>query len=94
MAKVKSNSLEEVSVRYEQASIASLMKLGAQIIAGKPAPTVSGSEMVWKIIRYPQLPWHVDGTSLEHSPKYKPLKGLSINELTGSGKLLQVDGIR
>ena len=40
MVQVKAKSLEELSVRYAQAAIASLMKLGGQMIAGTPAPTV------------------------------------------------------
>jgi uncharacterized protein (DUF1330 family) len=48
MVQVKAKSLEELSVRYAQAAIASLMKLGGQMIAGTPAPTVL--EGKWDVI--------------------------------------------
>ena len=44
MVQVKAKSMEALSVRYAQAAIASLMKLGGQMIAGTPAPTVLEGE--------------------------------------------------
>jgi hypothetical protein len=45
MVQVKAKSLEELSVRYAQPAIASLIKLGGEMIAGSPAPTVLGCHL-------------------------------------------------
>ena len=58
MVQVKAKSLEELSVRYAQAAIASLMKLGGQMIAGTPAPTVLEGKWdgSWAaILRFPSM---------------------------------------
>jgi uncharacterized protein (DUF1330 family) len=93
MVQVKAKSLEELSVRYAQAAIASLMKLGGQMIAGTPSPTVLEGEWdgSWAaILRFPSLElaqaWY-------NSAEYQPLKELRINELTDGGQILLVEGI-
>ncbi len=93
MVQVKAKSLEELSVRYAQAAIASLMKLGGQMIAGTPAPTVL--EGKWDgnwaaILRFPSMEM---AQAWYNSAEYQPLKELRINELTDSGQILLVEGM-
>jgi uncharacterized protein (DUF1330 family) len=93
MVQVKAKSLEELSVRYAQAAIASLMKLGGQMIAGTPAPTVLEGKWdgSWAaILRFPSMEM---AQSWYNSPEYQPLKELRINELTESGQILLVEGM-
>jgi uncharacterized protein (DUF1330 family) len=93
MVQVKAKSLEDLSVRYAQAAIASLMKLGGQMIAGTPAPTVleghwDGS---WAaILRFPSMEM---ATTWYNSDEYQPLKELRINELTEGGQILLIEGV-
>jgi uncharacterized protein (DUF1330 family) len=93
MVQVKAKSLEELSVRYAQAAIASLTKLGGQMIAGTPSPTVL--EGKWDgnwaaILRFPNLEM---AKTWYNSPEYQPLKEIRINELTDGGQILLVEGM-
>ncbi len=93
MVQVKAKSLEELSVRYAQAAIASLMKLGGQMIAGTPAPTVLEGEWdgSWAaILRFPSMEM---AQTWYNSAEYQPLKELRINELTDGGQILLVEGM-
>ena len=93
MVQVKAKSLEELSVRYAQAAIASLMKLGGQMIAGTPAPTVLEGEWdgSWAaILRFPSMEM---AQTWYNSPEYQPLKELRINELTENGQVLLIEGM-
>jgi uncharacterized protein (DUF1330 family) len=93
MVQVKAKSLEELSVRYAQAAIASLMQLGGQMIAGTPAPTVLEGKWdgSWAaILRFPSMEM---AETWYNSPEYQPLKELRINELTESGQILLVEGM-
>ena len=93
MVQVKAKSLEELSVRYAQAAIASLMKLGGQMIAGTPAPTVLEGEWdgSWAaILRFPSMEM---AQTWYNSADYQPLKELRINELTDGGQILLVEGM-
>jgi len=80
-------------VRYAQAAIASLMKLGGQMIAGTPAPTVLEGEWdgSWAaILRFPSMEM---AQTWYNSVEYQPLKELRINELTDGGQILLVEGM-
>ncbi len=93
MVQVKAKSLEELSVRYAQAAIASLMKMGGQMIAGTPTPLVL--EGKWDgnwaaILRFPNLEM---AQNWYNSPEYQPLRDLRINELTEGGQILLIEGI-
>jgi len=93
MVQVKAKSLEELSVRYAQAAIASLMKHGGQMIAGTPAPTVLEGKWdgSWAaILRFPSMEM---AQTWYNSPAYQPLKELRINELTEGGQILLVEGM-
>ncbi|MEI8171827.1 MAG: DUF1330 domain-containing protein [Rhodoferax sp.] len=93
MVQVKAKSLEELSVRYAQAAIASLMKLGGQMIVGTPAPTVLEGEWdgSWAaILRFPSMEM---AQTWYNSAEYQPLKELRINELTDGGQILLVEGM-
>ena len=93
MVQVKAKSLEELSVRYAQAAIASLMKLGGQMIAGTPAPTVLEGKWdgSWAaILRFPSMEM---AQNWYNSAEYQPLKELRINELTDGGQILLVEGM-
>ena len=93
MVQVKAKSLEELSVRYAQAAIASLMNLGGQMIAGTPAPTVLEGEWdgSWAaILRFPSMEM---AQTWYNSAEYQPLKELRINELTDGGQILLVEGM-
>ena len=93
MVQVKAKSLEELPVRYAQAAIASLMKLGGQMIAGTPAPTVLEGkwEGSWAaILRFPSMEM---AQAWYNSAEYQPLKELRINELTEAGQILLVEGM-
>jgi len=93
MVQVKAKSLEELSVRYAQAAIASLMKLGGQMIAGTPAPTVLEGKWdgSWAaILRFPSMEM---AQTWYNSAEYQPLKELRINELTDGGQILLVEGM-
>ena len=93
MVQVKAKSLEELSVRYAQAAIASLMKLGGQMIAGTPAPPVLEGEWdgSWAaILRFPSMEM---AQTWYNSAEYQPLKELRINELTDGGQILLVEGM-
>jgi uncharacterized protein (DUF1330 family) len=93
MVQVKAKSLEELSVRYAQAAIASLMNHGGQMIAGTPMPMVLEGkwEGSWAaILRFPTMEM---AQAWYESSEYKPLKELRINELTESGQILLVEGM-
>lgn len=93
MVQVKAKSLEELSVRYAQAAIASLMKLGGQMIAGTPAPTVLEGQWdgSWAaILRFPSMEM---AKTWYNSEEYQPLKDLRINELTEGGQILLTEGM-
>ena len=93
MVQVKAKSLEELSVRYAQAAIASLTKHGGQMIAGTPAPTVLEGKWdgSWAaILRFPSMEM---AQTWYNSPAYQPLKELRINELTEGGQILLVEGM-
>ncbi len=93
MVQVKAKSLEELSVRYAQAAIASLMNLGGQMIAGTPAPTVLEGKWdgSWAaILRFPSMEM---AQTWYNSAEYQPLKELRINELTEGGQILLVEGM-
>jgi uncharacterized protein (DUF1330 family) len=93
LVQVKAKSLEELSERYAQFAIASLIKFGGEMIAGTPAPTVleghwDGS---WAaILRFPDLEM---AQTWYNSADYQPLKELRINELTESGQILLIEGM-
>jgi uncharacterized protein (DUF1330 family) len=93
MVQVKAKSLEELSMRYAQAAVASLMKFGGQMIAGTPAPTVL--EGTWDgswaaILRFPNMEM---AQAWYNSAEYQPLKELRVNELTEGGQILLVEGM-
>jgi len=93
LVQVKAKSLEELSVRYAQAAIASLMKHGGQMIAGTPAPTVLEGEWDgnWAaILRFPSME---TAKAWYDSAEYQPLKELRINELTEGGQILLIEGM-
>jgi len=90
---VKTKNLDELSKRYAQSAIASLMQFGGEMIAGTPAPNVLEGEWdgSWAaILRFPSqqqaLTWY-------NSEQYQPLKALRINELTDSGQILLIEGM-
>jgi uncharacterized protein (DUF1330 family) len=93
MVQVKAKSLEELSVRYAQAAIASLMKLGGQMIAGTPAPTVLEGQWDGSWAAILQFPSMEMAKAWYDSPEYQPLKELRINELTESGQILLIEGM-
>ena len=93
LVQVKAKSLEELSERYAQFAIPSLIKFGGEMIAGTPAPTVlegkwDGSWVA--ILRFPSLEM---AQTWYQSPEYQPLKELRINELTESGQILLIEGM-
>jgi uncharacterized protein (DUF1330 family) len=93
MVQVKAKSMEELSVRYAKAAIASLMKLGGQMIAGTPEPTVLEGKWdgSWAaILRFPSLEM---AQTWYNSAEYQPLQELRLNELTDGGQILMVEGI-
>ena len=93
MVQVKAKSLEELSVRYAQAAIASLTKVGGQMIAGTPSPTVLEGKWdgSWAaILRFPSMKM---AQAWYESPEYRPLKELRINGLTDDGQILLVEGL-
>ena len=93
MVQVKAKSLEELSVRYAQPAIASLIKLGGQMFAGSPAPTVLEGKWdgSWAaILRFPSMEM---AQTWYNSPEYQPLKELRINELTENGQVLLIEGM-
>lgn len=93
MVQVKAKSLEELSVRYAQSAIASLLKFGGEMIAGTPAPTVLEGKWdgSWAaILHFPNMEM---AQAWYNSAEYQPLKELRINELTESGQILLVEGM-
>jgi len=93
IVQVKAKNVEELSIRYGQAAIASLIKLGGQMIAGTPAPTVLEGKWdgSWAaILKFPSMEM---AQSWYKSPEYQPLKELRINELTEGGQILLVEGM-
>jgi len=93
MVQVKAKSLEDLSVRYAQAAIASLMKLGGQMIAGTPTPTVLEGKWDGSWAAILQFPSMAMAQTWYNSPEYQPLKELRINELTDGGQILLVEGM-
>jgi uncharacterized protein (DUF1330 family) len=93
LVQVKTKNMEELSTRYAQFAIPSLIKFGGEMIAGTPAPNVlegnwDGSWVA--ILRFPSLEM---AKTWYNSSDYKPLKELRINELTESGQILLVEGL-
>ena len=93
MVQVKAKSLEELSMRYGQSAIASLIKFGGEMLAGTPEPNVLEGKWdgSWAaILRFPSmemaLTWY-------NSSDYQPLKVLRMNELTDSGQILLIEGM-
>ena len=93
MVQVKAKSLEDLSIRYAQAAIASLVKHGGQMIAGTPAPTVLEGKWdgSWAaILRFPSIEM---AKTWYNAPEYLPLKELRINELTEENQILLIEGL-
>ena len=93
LVQVKAKSMEELSNRYAQDAIASLMKFGGEMIAGSPAPKVLEGkwEGSWAaILRFPSLE---EAKTWYNSADYQPLKALRVNELTESGQILLIEGM-
>lgn len=93
LVQVKAKSLEELSVRYAQAAIASLLKQGGQMLAGSPMPTVLEGkwDASWAaILKFPNLAM---AQAWYNSAEYQPLKALRINELTDGGQILLLEGM-
>ena len=93
LVQVKAKSMEELSSRYAQDAIASLVKFGGEMIAGTPAPNVLEGkwEGSWAaILRFSSLE---EAKTWYHSPEYQPLKALRVNELTESGQILLIEGM-
>ena len=93
LVQVKAKSLEELSERYAQYAIPSLIKFGGEMIAGTPAPTVLEGKWdgSWAaVLRFPSLEM---AQTWYHSSEYQPLKDLRINELTESGQILLIEGM-
>ena len=93
LVQVKTNNLEELSERYAQYAIPTLMKFGGEMIAGTPAPQVLEGQWngSWAaILRFPNLEM---AQNWYHSSEYQPLKELRVNELTESGQILLVEGM-
>jgi uncharacterized protein (DUF1330 family) len=93
LVQVKAKNMEELSSRYAQYAIPSLIKFGGEMIAGTPAPTVL--EGVWDgswaaILRFPSLEM---AKTWYNSSDYRPLKELRIKELTESGQILLIEGM-
>ena len=58
LVQVKAKNMEELSTRYAQYAIPSLIKFGGEMIAGTPSPTVLEGkwDMSWSaILRFPNL---------------------------------------
>jgi len=90
---IKTKNLDELSKRYAQAAIESLMKFGGEMIAGTPAPIVLEGEWngSWAaILRFPSIE---KAKTWYNSAEYKPLKELRISELTDSGQILLIEGM-
>jgi uncharacterized protein (DUF1330 family) len=93
LVQVKAKSLEELSERYAQYAIPSLIKFGGEMVAGTPAPTVLEGQWdgSWAaILRFPSLDM---AKTWYHSQEYRPLKELRINELTENGQILLIEGM-
>ena len=93
LVQVKAKNLEELSVRYAQYAIPSLIKFGGEMIAGTPAPTVLEGKWdgSWAaVLRFPSLEM---AQSWYNSSEYQPLKELRIKELTESGQILLIEGM-
>ena len=90
---VKAKSMAELSERYAQFAIPSLIKFGGEMIAGTSAPTVLEGKWdgSWAaILRFPSLEM---ARNWYDSPDYQPLKELRINELTENGQILLIEGM-
>ena len=93
LVQVKAKDMEGLASRYAPLAIASLMKLGGEMIAGTPAPNVLEGKWdgSWAaILRFPNLEM---AKTWYNSPDYEPLKKLRINELTESGQILLIEGM-
>jgi len=93
MVQVKAKSLEDLSLRYGQAAMASLIKYGGQMIAGTPAPTLLEGkwEGSWAaILRFPSMEM---AQNWYNSPEYAPLKRMRLDELTEDGQILLIEGL-
>jgi len=93
MVQIRAKSLEELSERYAQLAIASLINHGGEMIAGTPAPIVLEGEWDgnWAaILRFPSLE---KAKSWYSSTEYEPLKDLRVNELTDGGQILLLSGM-
>jgi len=90
---VKTKNLDELSKRYAQSAIGSLMEFGGEMIAGTPAPNVLEGQWdgSWAaILRFPNIDM---AKSWYNSAQYQPLKELRINELTDSNQILLIEGM-
>ena len=93
MVQVKAKSLEELSIRYARAAIESLMKLGGQMIAGTPTPTVLEGQWDGSWVASLKFPSMEMAQTWYNSPEYQPLKEMRIKELTESGQILLIEGM-
>lgn len=92
LVQLKVKNYDEYMQRYGKFVIAMFEKIGAQVVALSPAPTVvegswSGNWTV--VIRFPSM---AVAEAWYHSSEYQPLKDLRINELTEGGALVFVEG--
>ena len=93
MVQVKAKSLEELSIRYARAAIESLMKLGGQMIAGTPTPTVLEGQWDGSWVAILKFPSMEMAQTWYNSPEYQPLKEMRIKELTENGQILLIEGM-
>ncbi|MEI8026593.1 MAG: DUF1330 domain-containing protein [Pseudomonadota bacterium] len=93
LVQVKAKNIEELSTRYAQYAIPSLIKYGGEMMAGTPSPNVLEGKWdgSWAaILRFPSLEM---AKTWYNSSEYKPLKELRMNELTESGQILLIEGM-
>ena len=93
LVQVKAKNMEELSNRYAQYAIPSLIKFGGEMIAGTPTPTVLEGKFdgSWvAALRFPSLEM---AKTWYNSSEYQPLKELRVSELTESGQILLVEGM-
>ncbi|NBW81557.1 DUF1330 domain-containing protein [bacterium] len=93
LVQVNAKNMQDLSDRYAQYAIPSLIKFGGEMIAGTPSPNVL--EGRWDgnwaaILRFPSLDM---AKTWYNSSEYKPLKELRMNELTNFGQILLIEGM-
>ncbi len=93
MVQIKAKSLEELSIRYAQSALASLIKHGGRMIAGTPQPEILEGEWEGSWVAILQFPNIEMAKNWYNSPEYRPLKELRINELTQHGQILLLEGM-